>query len=75
MKVLIVTNMYPTQEHPGLGTFVKTQAESLTDAGVQIEVQFVNGVASRWNYLKGIFELQRRLGECSYDLIHAHYGF
>lgn len=74
MNVLVVTNMYPDPQHPMLGTFVKTQVESLRRQGLTADVLFINGVASRWNYLKGWFDLKARLRERRYDLIHAHYG-
>lgn len=74
MNVLVVTNMYPTTEHPMLGTFVKTQVDSLKDEGLLMDVLFINGVASRWNYLKGFLELHTHLRSRRYDLIHAHYG-
>lgn len=74
MNILMVTNMYPTEEYPGFGSFVKSQIDSIVDMGHRVNILFINGRASRWNYLKGIFELWSHLKESSYDLIHAHYG-
>ena len=34
MRVLIVTAMYPTDENPAFGSFIKTQVEGLEQAGV-----------------------------------------
>lgn len=73
-KILLVTNMWPSDASPGFGGFVKDQAESLRALGVQYDVLFINGRESRWNYLGGIRELHRRLRERRYDLIHAHFG-
>lgn len=73
-KILLVTNMWPSEASPGFGGFVKDQAESLRALGVQYDVLFINGRESRWNYLGGIPELRRRLRERRYDLIHAHFG-
>ncbi|OGG48154.1 MAG: hypothetical protein A3F84_23025 [Candidatus Handelsmanbacteria bacterium RIFCSPLOWO2_12_FULL_64_10] len=74
MNILMVTNMYPTEEYPGFGSFVKSQIDSIVDMGHRVHILFINGRESRWNYLKGIFELRSLLKGSSYDLIHAHYG-
>lgn len=75
MRVLVVTNMYPTTEQPHFGIFVQDQVESLRRLGVEIDVLFVNGRASKLNYLWGFPRLYRQLRRRSYDLIHAHYVF
>lgn len=75
MKVLIMTPIYPTPETPAVGTFVRTQVESLGQAGVEVEVLHLNGRFRKWNYAKAAFQLRRRLAEDdSIDLIHAHIG-
>jgi len=73
MKVLVVTNMYPNPENPAYGIFVQEQVRSLREAGVEVDVLFVNGRKSRWNYLWGFFSLWGHLLTHRYDLIHAHY--
>jgi teichuronic acid biosynthesis glycosyltransferase TuaC len=73
-RVLVVTNLWPTAADPGYGSFVQAQMESLRPFGVDYDVLFVNGRASVWNYVRGIFELRRRLAASRYDLIHAHFG-
>jgi glycosyltransferase involved in cell wall biosynthesis len=72
--VLVVTNLWPTEADPSYGSFVKAQAESLGPLGVKFDVLFVNGRESKWNYLRGIRQLHRRLRARKYDLIHAHFG-
>ena len=74
MRVLIMTAMYPTLENPAFGSFIRTQVESLRRAGVEVEVLVLRGRSRKWNYLKGIFQLRRRLARGSIDLVHAHYG-
>jgi len=74
MRVLIMTAMYPTPENPAFGSFIRTQVESLRRAGVDVEVLILRGRSRKWNYLKGIFQLRRRLARGSIDLVHAHYG-
>ncbi|MDH7489186.1 MAG: glycosyltransferase [Anaerolineae bacterium] len=76
MRVLVVTNMYPTEDKPAFGTFVRDQVESLRALGVDVDVFFMDGKASRLNYARGFGDLQRHLcRHAPYDLIHAHYVF
>jgi len=75
MKVLVLTNMYPHNEDPSLGTFVYEQVRALRALGVEIDVLFVKGRANRLNYLAGIVHLWRQMSRADYDLIHAHYVF
>ncbi len=74
MRVLVFTAMYPTQERPACGTFVKEQVESLRESGVEIDVFAFDGSGSVRNYLKAGFTLRHILSTKSYDLVHAHYG-
>ncbi len=75
MKVLVLTNMYPTPKKPSFGTFVEEQVKSLRQEGVEVDILFVNGVKSKLNYLWGFPRLWARLLTNRYDLIHAHYVF
>jgi len=77
LRVLVVTNMYPSVDNPALGTFVYEQVRSLRARGVKVEVLFINGPRAKMNYLWGIFRFlwyMLRYGR-DYDLIHAHYVF
>jgi len=73
-RVLVVTNLWPTQADPSFGSFVQEQMESLRPLGVNYDVLFVDGPASRWNYLRGIGQVRKQLRTKPYDLIHAHFG-
>lgn len=75
MRVLKVTNMYPTAEQPQFGIFVQQETESLRRLGVDVDVLFVNGRSSKLNYLTGAPRLWSRLRDEEYDLVHAHYIF
>ncbi|OGO23461.1 MAG: hypothetical protein A2144_12195 [Chloroflexi bacterium RBG_16_50_9] len=75
MKILVLTNMYPTADMPSFGTFVRDQVEALRREGVEIDVLLVNGRKNKINYLWGIFRFWARLLTHRYDLIHAHYVF
>jgi glycosyltransferase involved in cell wall biosynthesis len=76
VRVLFVTNSYPTAETPGASPCIEQQKKALERLGINIDVLFFDGPKNRLNYLKAmgrIFWLVqiRNL----YDLIHAHYGF
>lgn len=75
MKVLIATAMYPTPENPAFGSFVRTQAESLKKAGVDVDVLVLEGWRRKLIYPRGIFQLRQRLASSSPDLVHAHYSY
>lgn len=73
-RVLVVTNLWPTESDPGYGSFVHAQMESLRPLGVEFDTLFFDGRASRWNYLRGIRRMRACLRQKPYDLIHAHFG-
>jgi len=54
MKVLVITNMYPSPDMPFFGTFVKDQVESLRVEGVDIDILFVNGVKNTFGIASGV---------------------
>lgn len=75
MRVLVVTNMWPTAEAPLRGTFVHEQVASLRQASAQlhIEVLVVEGQRSRLEYARAVVRLRQAL-RSGFDLVHAHYG-
>lgn len=75
MRVLTVTNMWPTPELPFFGIFVERQVEGLRAAGVDVDVLFVNGRADKANYARGFGELRAQLRRKRYDLVQANYVF
>jgi teichuronic acid biosynthesis glycosyltransferase TuaC len=77
MRVLVVTNMYPSAANPALGTFVQEQVDSVRAKGVHVDVLFVNGPQRTLNYFTGILRYLWRMFRHSreYDLVHAHYVF
>jgi teichuronic acid biosynthesis glycosyltransferase TuaC len=74
MKVLVVTNMFPTTEDPSFGCFVKSQMRSLQKKGISFDLVFVNGRKSKLNYLRGAWQVFWKSLHTRYDLVHAHYG-
>ena len=73
-RVLVVTNLWPTEDDPGYGSFVQAQMESLRPLGMEWDVLFIDGRSSRWNYLRAAREMRRQLKRKPYNLIHAHFG-
>ncbi len=73
MRVLCLTNLYPTPERPSWGTFVRSQMESLRPLGVDFDVLLVRGWESKWNYLRQRGEVAEALRR-GYDLVHVHFG-
>ena len=73
MKVLHITNLYPTKKHPTYGIFVKEQIESLKNKDYQ-DYYFINakenGVLA---YFKAFKELKNKIEK--YDVIHCHHQF
>jgi hypothetical protein len=43
LRVLVLTNMYPSPTRPIHGTFVAEQVDSLRQRGLHIDVLFVDG--------------------------------
>ena len=78
MRVLTVTNMFPTEEMPQFGIFVDEQVNSIRELGHDVDVLFVNpkaGILRHKAYLIGVPRLWQALRARQYDLIHAHYVF
>jgi teichuronic acid biosynthesis glycosyltransferase TuaC len=73
VRVLVVTSLYPTREHPERGRFVADQVESLRRLdGVEVEVfRFEPGGAS---FVTAARELRRAHGRDRFDVVHAHHG-
>ncbi len=75
LSVLVVTNTYPTPEHPSTTPCVRDQLEVLKSKGVRIELLHIN-YRHKLEYPRAAWRLfllnfQRR----RYHLIHAHYGY
>ena len=76
MKVLHITNNYPTVKSPIFGIFVKEQIDSLCEIGIQNNVFFINGrEGGKLAYLKAIIRLSVFLKKNKFDVIHCHHAF
>lgn len=75
MKVLVVTNMYPTPEWPSYGIFVQEHVQALRKLGVDVDVFFTNPKRTRATYLTELPALARKLRGGKYDVIHAQHSY
>ncbi len=73
MRVLVVTNMYPTQERPELGVFVRDQVEALCRRG-DLDVELFVFPPGKKSYPRAVRDLRRLLKRRRFDVYHAHYG-
>ena len=74
MRALIVTNMYPSPEHPPLGSFVRDQVQALLRIGeVKLDV-FAFEPGGYGAYTRASRELGRRFRGERFDIVHAHFG-
>ena len=75
MRVLAVTNIYPTSEHPTLGTFIAEQIRGLRRIGLEVDTLCVDrtekGMAA---YFDLPDRLQSQIELFRPDVVHAMYG-
>ena len=75
MRILCVTNMYPSPQRPGYGAFVCQQVEQMRRFGHTVDVINILGFQSKMNYLKCTLDVMRMTSAVAYDIVHAHYGY
>lgn len=76
MKILHITNNYPSKNYPIFGIFVKEQVDSLQKLGIFNEVFFINTrEKGRQEYLKSLPKIFIKLMKNKYDLIHCHHAY
>jgi glycosyltransferase involved in cell wall biosynthesis len=81
MRILIISNMYPSEQKPYSGIFVKNQYESLRGmlGKDQVEICFMRRtitgrLGSLWKYLVFLFRILPIYFK-RYDVLHFHYFF
>jgi glycosyltransferase involved in cell wall biosynthesis len=73
VRVLVVTNLWPTPDAPARGGFVRDQVEALKAIdGLEVET-FTFGTGTS-EYLAAARTIRKRYKGEQFDLIHAHYG-
>lgn len=74
MRILVLTNMYPTASEPWFGSFVADQITDLRSIGLDVSVIAFDGRVSRKSYYYAARELRAALVKKPVDVVHAHYG-
>jgi glycosyltransferase involved in cell wall biosynthesis len=75
MRVLAVTNLYPTPTEPALGSFIEQQVAGLRETGVEVEVLFVDRRRhGATEYLSVPTRIRSRLRRFDADVVHIMYG-
>ena len=75
MRILFVTNRYPTAETPGDSPCIEQQKQAVERLGHHVDVLVINSRHSCLHYFTALLrifwlaQIRKR-----YDLIHAHYG-
>jgi teichuronic acid biosynthesis glycosyltransferase TuaC len=73
VRLLVVTNMYPTPERPPLGSFVRDQVEALRRRG-DVEVELHAFGPGPKALARAAADLRRRYRGQRFDVVLAHFG-
>ncbi|WP_299455627.1 glycosyltransferase family 4 protein [uncultured Microscilla sp.] len=74
MKVLHITNAYPTDDHPGFGIFIKEQIHSLDKKLSKNDVVVIDARnKGKMAYFKAFLKLRKLVKD--YDILHCHHAF
>jgi teichuronic acid biosynthesis glycosyltransferase TuaC len=75
MKILAVTNMWPSRADPSLGAFVVTQIDSLRRLGIEVSVLHADREADGRAVYRTLADRVRRSVEAeAADVVHVMYG-
>lgn len=74
MRVLMLTSVWPTEEHPELAPFVVRQVRFLRQQGIDVTVFPVAGHKDPRRYWRAWKQVRGVLARASYDLIHAQWA-
>lgn len=75
LRVLTITNMYPSAARPYFGIFVKRQVEAAREAGVEMAVEVIAADRGELDYFLGRGRVARAIRDFRPDLLHCHYGY
>ena len=84
MRILLISNLYPSSEHPAFGTFIAARAETLRRAGVSVEVVAITdpGVHTRivrkYASLGGravLAAIRSLVARRPFDVVEAHIAY
>lgn len=73
-RVLMVTGIYPTEQAPHKGTFIKSQVDSLIAEGLEVEVIHPRPGPVLLRYASAALQVFLKTLTGRYDIVHGHYG-
>jgi teichuronic acid biosynthesis glycosyltransferase TuaC len=73
-RVLMITGVYPTERLPHLGTFIKSQVDSLIAAGLEVEVIHPKPGPVLLRYAVAAIQVFLKTLRGRFDIVHGHYG-
>jgi teichuronic acid biosynthesis glycosyltransferase TuaC len=74
MRILVVSNMFPTPVEPWFGSFVRDQIDDIATRGHDVDVHSFDGRKHATEYLRAPRRISARIRRGEYDVVHAHYG-
>jgi len=75
LRVLVVTGIYPTEQRPAAGTFIKQQVDSLIAEGLDVEVLHPRLGPMPLRYAEAAAQVFRKTLTGRFDVVHGHYSF
>lgn len=73
-RILMVTGIYPTEKRPHAGTFIKSQVDSLIEAGLEVEVIHPKPGPMPLRYAAAAVQVFLKTLKGDFDIVHGHYG-
>ncbi|MBA3926328.1 glycosyltransferase family 4 protein [Listeria rustica] len=78
MKILVISNMFPSKEYPSYGIFVKNHVKLLEEASDTIEMitmqKELSKIKKLWLYIQFYLRIFFTLLFKKYDLVYLHYA-
>jgi glycosyltransferase involved in cell wall biosynthesis len=75
MRILAVTNLYPTIDAPTSGTFIKQQIKGLKQIGLNVDVMIVDRMKNGRSSYLGLCQMTRsKVLDFQPDVVHVMYG-
>lgn len=73
-RVLTVTGIYPTEKRLHKGTFIKSQVDSLIEAGLEVEIIHPQPGPVPLRYATAAIQVFLKTWKGDFDIVHGHYG-
>ncbi len=70
----MVTGVYPTEQAPHKGTFIKSQVDSLIAEGLEVEIIHPKPGPVPLRYASAALQVFRKTLTKRFDIVHGHYG-